>query len=76
MSLNSEGGISDLSGYAPTRDRKCVNRMIMKKENHFELSSQRKLGILDTEFNNSNSFVTKAARANGLELGTISAEFF
>ena len=48
--------------------------MIMKKENNFELSSQRKLGILDTEFNNNNNFVAKATRASGLELGTIAVE--
>ena len=46
----------------------------MKKENNFELRSQRKLGILDTELNNNNNFIAKASYAGGLELGTIATE--
>ena len=50
--------------------------MIMKNDNNFEYSSQRKLGILDTEFNNNNTVVAKIARNNGLKLEAIAAEQF
>ena len=50
--------------------------MIVKKDNNYNYGAQRKLGILDTEFNNNNKLVTNAARDNGLQLGTITAEQF
>ena len=48
--------------------------MIMKKDNNFEYCSQRKFGILDTEFNNNNKVVAKITRDIGLKLGTLAAE--
>ena len=69
-----KGEIPALSGYAPKRHKKCVDLMIMKKDNVFEYSAQRKLGILDTEFNNNNKVIAKTARDNGLKLGAIAAE--
>ena len=53
-----KGEIPALSGYAPKRHKKCVDLMIMKKDNVFEYSAQRKLGILDTEFNNNNKVMS------------------
>ena len=69
-----KGEIPTLSGYAPLRHRKCVDLMIMKKDNNFEHTSQRNIGILDTEFNNNNKMVAKATRDNGLQLESIAAE--
>ena len=50
--------------------------MIMKKYNNFEYSSQRKLGILYTEFSNNNKVVAKIDRDNGLNLRALAAEQF
>ena len=69
-----KGDIPAKSGYAPRRHKKCVDLMIMKKENNYKYSAQRKLGILDTEFNNNNKLVAKATRDNGLQLGAIADE--
>lgn len=71
-----KGDIPAISGYAPKRHRKCVDLMIMKKENNYKYSAQRKLGILDTEFNNNNKLVAKVTRDNGLQLGAIADEQF
>ena len=48
--------------------------MIMKKENNVEYGSQRKIGILDTEFNSNNKIVAKATRENRLKLRARAAE--
>ena len=48
--------------------------MIMKNYNNFEHRSQRKLGILDTDFHNNNKMVAKVTRDNGLQLESIPAE--
>lgn len=48
--------------------------MIMKKANDYDYGAQRKLGILDTEFNNNNKVVANATRDNGLKLGSIAIE--
>ena len=48
----------------------------MKKNNNYSYGAQRKLGILDTEFNNNNKLAAKANRDNGLQLETIAAEQF
>ena len=74
VGLFQREGITTLSGYVSFRYRKCVDLMIMKKENNFEFSYQRKLGILDPEFNNNNNFVSKTICASGLKLGTIAVE--
>ena len=66
--------IPAISGYAPKQHRNCVDLMIMKKDNNFEYSSQRKLGILDAEFNNNKKVVAKIARDNGLKLGALAVE--
>ena len=71
-----KGDIPAKSGYAPRRHKKCVDLMIMKKTNDFNYSAQRKLGILDTEFNNNNKLVARETRDNGLQLGAIAEEQF
>ena len=48
----------------------------MKRDNSFEYGSQRRLGILDTEFNKNNKIVTKVTRDNGLKFKSIAAEQF
>ena len=65
-----------ISSYAPIRHRKCVDLMILKKSQNYELSSQRTLGILDTEFNHNNGFIGRQATYNGLKLGTVADEQF
>ena len=48
------GEIHANSGYSPTHHHTCVNLMIIKNINEYELSKQRILGILDSEFNHNN----------------------
>eukprot|EP00979_Chaetoceros_neogracilis_P017703 scaffold10267_cov270-Chaetoceros_neogracile.AAC.1 len=56
--------IPEISGYSPNRHRQCFDLSIMKKAMSFDISKQRLLGILDTEFNHSNkSFQRKAMHA-------------
>ena len=43
-----------ISGYSPERYRECIDLMILKRALEFELTKQRTLGILDTEFNHNN----------------------
>lgn len=51
--------------------------MIMKKDNNFDYKAQRKLGIIDTEFNNNNNkVIAKLVRDNALKLNSIVAEQF
>ena len=69
-----KGEIPTISGYAPLRHRTCVDLMIMKNDNHFEYTSQRNFGMLDTELNNNNNIVAKITRDNGLQLHSIAAE--
>ena len=70
------GDIPAVSGYSPKRHRTCVDLMILKKAQSFELKTQRTLGILDTEFNNNNGFIGRMASNNGLKLNTIAGEQF
>ena len=50
--------------------------MILKIDNNFENGSQRKLGILDIEFNNNNKVLAKTTRDYGLKLGKIYVDIF
>ena len=72
----SEGRIPARSGYAPIRYKSCIDLMIMKKDKNFEYNNQRKLGILDTEFNNNNKVIAKLARDNALKFNSIAADLF
>ena len=63
-----------MTSYAPVRHRKCIDLMILKKAQTFELKSQRILGILDTEFNNNNGFIGRDATTKGIRLGTVAEE--
>ena len=42
------GDIPAITGYAPKRHKKCLDLMILKKAQSYELSTQRTLGLLDT----------------------------
>jgi hypothetical protein len=68
--------IPETTGYAPLRHRKCVDLMIMKKPNCYEVSRQRKLGILDTEFNQSNKRTGHTCMNNAALLNKIANEQF
>ena len=48
--------------------------MIMKKQATYDLNAQRKLGIVDTEFNNNNKIIAKTISSNSKKLGTIAKE--
>ena len=68
------GNIPVISSYSPIRHRKCVDLMILKKSQTYEMSSQRTLGILDTEFNQNNGFIGRHATNNSIDLGTVADE--
>ena len=46
----------------------------MKNIHSYDPDTQRKLGILDSEFNNNNKVVSKTAMDNGISLETITLE--
>lgn len=60
-----------MSGYSPKRHKQCVDLMILKKAQSYEMSTQRTLGILDMEFNNNNCVIGGMVHNNDLKLGTI-----
>ena len=68
--------IPELTGYSPSRHRKCVDLMIMKKQQCFDIRKQRTLGILDTEFNQNNKRIGHEGMKNALELNKIAKEQF
>ena len=70
------GDIPAITGYAPKRHKKCLDLMILKKAQSYELSTQRTLGLLDTEFNNNNGFIGRKATDNGIRLKSIAEEQF
>ena len=69
-----QGEVPAISGYSPLRHRQCADLMIMKKQATYDIKAQRKLGIVDTEFNNNNKFIVKAISDNSKKLGTIAKE--
>ena len=70
------GEIPAISGYSPKRHRECLDLIIMKKQVTYDLRSQRKLGIVDTEFNNNNKIIAKIIRTHSRKLGTTAKEKF
>ena len=46
----------------------------MKKQATYKMNAQRKLGIVDTEFNNNNKIIARATSTNSRKLGTIAKE--
>jgi len=68
--------IPETTGYAPLRHRKCVDLMIMKKPNCYAVNKQRTLGILDTEFNQSNKRTGYNGMKNAVLLDKIAKEQF
>ena len=68
--------IPEMTGYSPSRHRECVDLMIMKKSNCFDIKKQRTLGILDTEFNQSNKKIGKEGMDNAIILGKLAPEQF
>ena len=76
LDLFQRGSIPANSGYAPKIHHTCVDLMILKNAHIVKLSTQRTLGIIDSEFNNNNnnSYIGKETLDNGLTLGTIALE--
>ena len=68
--------IPEMTGYSPQRHRKCVDLMIMKKHSCFDIAKQRTLGILDTEFNQSNKRIGRDGMENALALKKVAKEQF
>jgi hypothetical protein len=68
--------IPSISGYSPHRHRTCADLMILKKAMDFELSKQRAIRILDTEFNQLNKAVGYEATKHALILNTFATEQF
>ena len=50
--------------------------MIMKKSQCYDIKKQRTLGILDTEFNQSNKNIGKEGMYNAIKLGKLAPEQF
>jgi hypothetical protein len=68
--------IPSISGYSPKRHRTCADLMILKKAMDFELSKNRAIRILDTEFNQLNKAVGYTATKHALQLDTFATEQF
>ena len=66
----------EITGYSPKSHRQCADLMIMKKSQCFELEKQRTIGILDTEFNQTNKKIGKTAMDNALSLNKVAPEQF
>ena len=70
------GEVPTISSYSPKWHRECVDLMITKKTVTYDLKAQRKLGIVDIEFNNNFKKIARATSTNSRKLGTISKEQF
>ena len=68
--------IPEMTGYSPKRHRTCVDLMIMKKHMCFDIKNQRTLGILDTEFNQSNKRIGRDGMNHALIQKKIAKEQF
>ena len=68
--------IPEISGYSPRRHRTCIDLMIMKKKACYDVNKQRTIGILDTEFNQSNKRTGKDAMNLAIENKIIANEQF
>jgi len=66
--------IPEISGYSPSRHRKCIDLMIQKRANSFNIEKQRTLGILDSEFNHSNRDLQHDAMGSALRNNCIADE--
>ena len=68
--------IPEISGYSPKRHSTCVDLMIMKKALCYDAKKQRKIGILDSEFNQNNKRMGRDAINNARQLNKIAPEQF
>ena len=68
--------IPEMTGYSPKRHRTCVDLMIMKKHQCFDIRKQRTLGILDTEYNQNNKRIGYEGMKNATDLNKIAREQF
>jgi len=60
--------IPTISGYFPSRHRRCVALMIMKKVMSFSVDKQRTLSVLDSEFNHNNRSLQYEAMQSTLKI--------
>ena len=65
-----------MTSFSPSRQRECVDLMIMKMSQCFDIEKQRTLDILDTEFNQSNKMIGKEGMDNAIKLGKLAPEQF
>ena len=68
--------IPSISGYSPAQFRECIDLMILKRAMHFELTKQRTLGILDTQFNHMNKNIGYCTMRNAIALDSLATEQF
>ena len=68
--------IPSISGYSPAQFRECIDLMILKRAMHFELTKQRTLGILDTQFNHMNKDIGYCTMRNAIALDSLATEQF
>ena len=68
--------IPSFFGYSPIRHRKCVDLIINKKDNSPLLKRKRTLGLLDSEFNHSNSSFGRESMMAALHLKKLATEQF
>ena len=68
--------IPTISGYSPKQFRECIDLMILKRAMNFELTKQRTLGILDTQFNHMNKEIGYTTMRNAIKLDSLATEQF
>ena len=68
--------VPEISGYSPKRHKHCVDLMIMKKAQCYEVSKLRTIGILDTEYNQMNKRVGHEGMNNAFKLKRVAKEQF
>jgi hypothetical protein len=66
--------VPEISGYSPKRHKHCVDLMIMKKAQCYEVSKLRTIGILDTEYNQMNKRVGHEGMNNTFRLKRVAKE--
>lgn len=64
------------TGYSPSKHRRCIDLMILKKSNSYVAQKQRTLGILDTEFNHINNILGRDSMFAAIDSNNVANEQF
>ena len=64
------------TGYSPIKHRRCIDLMILKRQQSFAISKQRTLGILDTEYNHINGILGRDSMFAALDNNEVADEQF